>query len=493
MAFSDSKIQVSRQDVWWGYAAQFFALASGVIILPLVLRLLSGEEVGMNYLMLSVATLATLVDFGFSTQFATHITYVYSGASYLQKEGLAKEGLFPPGQLNYRLLATLIRTARWLYRLLGGLVLVVMLTIGTAYVHRVTHGFTNVRHSFLIWVVYSFSIFFQIYYAYYGALLLGSGKIRESKKASVYTNLLKIGLTYLLLLTGCGLLGLVLANLLSPFLTRYLSYRYYFTLRQRVRLRPYLISFAEQWQLFRLVWHNSKKMGLCSFAYYLTHGATLILAGLYLPLHEVASYGLMVQLLTLLSSVSCILFTLYFPRFGSLRMQHRADILLRESALTFAVFYGSYLLGALAIIIGGNFLLQLIGSTTFLPGTGILAFASWVWFLDGNAWNCCLLIASRNHFPFLPSVFLTAVSVMGASYVALVWVGGGIWALLLVQAVVQGITYVWYWPRYVMDELHTTWWRFIRIGREEMGRQATLLFKDGLRKYHRIFFCKLKK
>lgn len=478
MAFSDSKIQVSRQDVWWGYGAQFFALASGVIILPLVLRLLSTEEVGMNYLMLSVATLATLVDFGFSTQFATHITYVYSGASYLQKEGLAKEGVFPPGQLNYRLLATLIRTARWLYRLLGGLVLVVMLTIGTAYVHRVTQGFTNVRHSFLIWVVYSFSIFFQIYYAYYGALLLGSGKIRESKKASVYTNLLKIGLTYLLLLTGCGLLGLVLANLLSPFLTRYLSYRYYFTPRQRVRLRPYLISFAEQWQLFRLVWHNSKKMGLCSFASYLTHGATLMLAGLYLPLKEVASYGLMTQLLTLLTGVASILFTLYLPRFGSLRMQREPDVLLREAALTLNVFYGLYLIGAVVLVVGGNPLLRATGSATLLPQSGILAFASLVWFFDGNAWNYCLLIASRNAFPFLSNVLFTAVTLTAGSYVALAWAGGGIWALLLVKAVAQGIVYDWYWPRYVMREWQTSGFSFLRLGWREIRLQIVRLKKE---------------
>lgn len=478
MALYGSKIQVSRQDVWWGYGAQFFALASGVIILPLVLRLLSAEEVGMNYLMLSVASLATLVDFGFSSQFATHLTYVYSGAGYLQKDGLANVGLFPPGQLNYRLLATLICTARWLYRVLGCLVLAVMVTAGTAYVYRVTQGFTNVRHSFLIWMVYSVSIFFQIYYAYYGALLLGSGKIREAKKASLYTSLLKIGLTYLFLLAGWGLLGLVLANLLSPFLTRYLSYRYYFTLRQRVLLRPYRISVGEQWQLFRLVWHNSKKMGLCSFSSYLTHGATLMLAGWYLPLKEVASYGLMTQLLTLLTGVAGILFTLYLPRFSSLRMQREPEVLLREAALTLNVFYCLYLIGAVVLVAGGNPLLRATGSATLLPRTDIVAFASLIWFFDANAWNCCLLIASRNAFPFLSNVLLTAVALTAGSYLALAWAGGGIGALLLVQAVTQGLAYDWYWPRYVMREWRMSAFCFLAIGWREIRWQAVRLKKE---------------
>lgn len=64
-------IKVSRQDIIWGYFAQFFSIASGIIILPMVLRMLSAEEVGMNYLMLSVGQLVTLVDFGFFSPIRT--------------------------------------------------------------------------------------------------------------------------------------------------------------------------------------------------------------------------------------------------------------------------------------------------------------------------------------------------------------------------------------------------------------------------------------
>ena len=49
-------ITVTKKDVLWGYFAKFFTVASGVLILPLILKLLSPEEVGMNYIMLSVGT-----------------------------------------------------------------------------------------------------------------------------------------------------------------------------------------------------------------------------------------------------------------------------------------------------------------------------------------------------------------------------------------------------------------------------------------------------
>lgn len=477
MALSGSKIQITPREVGWGYFAQFFAIASGVIILPLVLRLLSAEEIGMNYLMISVASLVLLVDFGFSPQFANNIAYVYSGAPSLQKNGLTRTEVYAPGEMNYRLLATLIQTARWLYRLLGGLVLLLMLTAGTAYVYRVTDGFTNVRYALPIWILYSFSVFFQIYYGYYGALLTGSGKIRESKKASVYTSLLKIGLTYFLLLAGAGLLGLVAANLVSPFLTRYLSYTYYFTPGQRALLKPYRISVAERRALFRIIWHNSKKMGICSLSSYLTHGATFMLAGFYLPLSEVASYGLLVQLLTLLAGVSGILFTLYLPRFSSLRLRNQPEILYRESALTFCVFYGLYFVGAFILIAGGNYLLRIAGSQTLLPDAYLVAFASLVWLFDGNAWNCCLLIVSRNEFPFLKNILFTALGLLSGSYVGLAWAGGGIGTLIIVQALAQGMVYDWYWPRYVLREMHTTAGGFLQTGCREIYRSAGCLVK----------------
>ena len=71
------QIAVSKSDVIWGYAAKFFSLATGVIVLPVVLRMLSTEEIAMNYLMLTVSSLVALFDFGFAPQFGRNITYVF--------------------------------------------------------------------------------------------------------------------------------------------------------------------------------------------------------------------------------------------------------------------------------------------------------------------------------------------------------------------------------------------------------------------------------
>jgi len=80
-------INISKTDVLWNYIAQFFSLASGLITLPLILKMLTVEEIALNYIFLTVSSLVLLFDFGFSPQFSRNVSYVYGGAQTLKKEG----------------------------------------------------------------------------------------------------------------------------------------------------------------------------------------------------------------------------------------------------------------------------------------------------------------------------------------------------------------------------------------------------------------------
>ena len=75
-----SNIKISKKDLIWSYITQFFQMASGLITLPLILKMLSEEVIGLNYLMLTISSLIALFDFGFAPQFGRNITYLFSGA-----------------------------------------------------------------------------------------------------------------------------------------------------------------------------------------------------------------------------------------------------------------------------------------------------------------------------------------------------------------------------------------------------------------------------
>ena len=125
-------ISISKSDVIWSYISQVFGLGAGLITLPLILHMLTTEEIAMNYLMLTVGAMVAILDFGFSPQFGRNFTYVFSGAQKLEKEGLNDN---VQKEINYHLLKCLIDAAEYVYRVISVIVLVLMLTFGTWYIY----------------------------------------------------------------------------------------------------------------------------------------------------------------------------------------------------------------------------------------------------------------------------------------------------------------------------------------------------------------------
>ena len=53
---------LTRGDVLWGYIAQVLNIGAGLILLPILLRNLSPEDVGLWFVFISLAALAQLLE-----------------------------------------------------------------------------------------------------------------------------------------------------------------------------------------------------------------------------------------------------------------------------------------------------------------------------------------------------------------------------------------------------------------------------------------------
>ena len=83
-------IQIGREDLYWNYGATFLKIASSALLLPLILRMMSSEMVGIWSVFMTVTAFASLLDFGFCGSFTRNITYVFSGVVKLKKEGFER-------------------------------------------------------------------------------------------------------------------------------------------------------------------------------------------------------------------------------------------------------------------------------------------------------------------------------------------------------------------------------------------------------------------
>ena len=468
-------ITITKQDIFWSHLSKAFNLISGLLILPLILMSLTEDEIGMNYLMLTVGALVTLVDFGFAPQFGRNISYVYSGAQDLREEGIEspKSSL----EINYKLLATLIHTARYVYRVLGLIAIIFLLSFGTLYIYQVTDGFSKVEYSLLIWIVFSFSIFFNIYFSYYISLLTGKGMIMESNKANIYSKIFYVLFSFFSLYCGFGLLGITVVGLFSPFIHRFFSRKFFFTEQLRTEIDQYKISKNEVNSLISKIWFNSKKLGIVMLAAFTITKFSLFLAGLFLPLGAIASYGLMMQITGVISGLATILFITYIPKFSYYRVQEEHKSLINIFSLTMFVFYAIFITGGLVFLILGPSILELMGSKIMLPSLGILLIYLTVNLLETNHSLYATLITTKNTVPFVKPALISGFFVILGSYLSLKYTCLGLLGLILVQGFCQLAYNNWKWPLYVCRELNTTFPKIVVLGITQVGAKIYARYK----------------
>lgn len=459
-------ISVNKKDVLWGYIAQFFSIGTGLITLPLILNRLSSEEVGFNYILLSVGALVSLCDFGFAPQFGRNITYVLSGARRLKPEGLDSESV--RDGVDYHLLLTVIKTAQNVYKYISAAVLLLLLSVGTIYINHVTHGFSNVNNALLIWLTYSVSVFFNIYFKYYSSLLVGSAKIVESKKALIVSRSVYIVLCYVLLLCGVGLLSVVISNFIAPFIERFLSYRWFYTKEMKEKLRDIKVEKSEIRSTFNTIWFTSKWLGLNMLGSYAYNQSGTFISGLFLSLDQVASYGLMLQFFNIISSFSGTLIVTMQPNFCAYHLTNNKERLSKEFSMGIIILWCIYILGVIGVAFVIPPCLRLIGSNSVLPQTYLVVFFGIEALLHDNHAQCGTYISTKNKVPFVIPSLITGFFVIVFTLVFLKYFSLGILGIILARFIVEIAYNHWKWPVWVLNDLELNTLNFIRNGFEEI-------------------------
>lgn len=468
-------VEITKKDVTWSYVAKLFQIGSGLVTLPLILRLLTTEEVGMNYLMLTVSSIVGLMDFGFSPQFGRNFTYVNSGARRLCREGVEEER---SGSIDWHLLSVLISTARFVYRRLSVLALIVMLTFGTGYIWYLTEGFTNVNNSLYIWILYSFSTYFNIYFSYYSSLLTGSGMIRESSQAAILSKSAYLVLCTLFLLFGWGLFAVVAANFIAPFVQRYVSYRAYFKPELKARLAEQTVTRDDIRETFSVIWFNAKKLGINFIGAYAVNKMGMFIIGFFLPLATIGSYGLLTQLTTIVSGIANTMFVTYLPKVSNCRVTGDRPMLKRTISFSMVVGQIIMLAGALGIIFVAPYLLELIKSQTMLPSRLICVLYLVIVALELNHSEFASVISTENKIPYVVPSLVSGGVIVLLTFIALKFTTLGLLGVVLVQGIVQAAYNNWRWPLWVFRELDMSISEFYGTGFDSIIKTVSGLWKS---------------
>ena len=430
-------------------------IGAGILLLPFILHKMPQETVGIWNIFQVITALVLLLDFGFRPTFARNISYIFSGVKTLQRDGVAHTT--HDASVDYSLLkGTLVAMQRF-YRWMALVVFGLLATIGTVYFWYILQKYSGDRQDALTaWLLLIGINCYNLYTMYYDALLTGKGYVTRIQQLNMISQIVYIGLAIGLIYAGFGLTAIVASQLVSIIIRRIMAYRTFFTREMQVCLREAVPQ--DDKDILKAISPNAIKVGLTYLGAFLITRSAMLVGSAYLTLEQIASYGITVQVMDVLSRCSQVLYIAYTPRLAQCRAEN--DILqLRRYYIWCKVTYiGIFLLGGIIWIYLGDWALQLIGSHTLFLATPLLVAALVVGFLESNHALSAGFIMADNRIPFfIPSL------VSGAATFILLWVflgpcHLGLWALIMAPGVAQLAYQNWKWPSVVINELWGKRW-----------------------------------
>ena len=463
--------KISFNDLLWTYFSQFLNFGVGLVTLPFVLKLLNTNEIAINYLILTIGSMVSLLDLGFSTQFARSLTYLLSGSQKIIREGVyeAKDG----ANVNYNLVAVLISTAKYFYLRVAVIALILMFTLGTFYFYTLTNGFSSIKNAIFLWILYSFSVFFNLYYMYYNSLLQGSGLIKELSIVTISSRLFSVSITIILLSFDLGLISVVISNFISPFIGRFFAHNFFFKNTIGDNINGIRINKNDVKDMLSTLSVNGSKLGLVMVATFLGTKFSLFLSGIYLSFAQIASFGLMIQFVSILSAVSSNVFNVYLPEFASLQVKNDFDKLKKLLSSSMMMYYLLFVLGGIFILFILPLILNFIGSNAILPNRIVVFIFLFITLLENNHAHFGSIILSRNSIPFVfPGLFAGVITLVG-SYLVLEFTSYNILGLVIVQGFSQALYNNWKWPKLVLNQLNISFVEFLIMGINELTHKIS--------------------
>lgn len=455
-------IQITRRDVIWSYASYILQTGAGFFLLPVILNRLPSEELAIWYVFLSITALVNLLDFGLQPTIMRNVSYIFSGAKSLKKQGVVIQNEVLT--IDYSLLKNLIKSIKKIYMIIAFLIAVIMFSVGSIYIKSITNALINQEQILISWYIYILSIVLNFYFYYYTPLLMGRGKIAESNQTIVMSKLSYILIAALGLINGYGLVAVSVGNLLGSLVNRATSFYFFYDKNTRENLKN---AEANDANLLPVLWSNAYKLGLVSIgAFLITKGNTLI-ASKYLDLETVAQYGLTLQIIMILSTVASIFFRTHLPKFNNYRMLGNIDEVKKDYAKSVIVMNLVYLVGVIGILSFGNSILDAVGSKTMLLPNAYVALILLVIYLESNHSNSSTLITTKNEVPFVSSALLSGLGVLLLGLISVKYLSMGILGLILSQGLVQLSYNNWKWPKEILRDLDTTYFEIIKIGLRE--------------------------
>lgn len=417
--------------MFWSFLSAFLRSGAAVFVLPLIIRSLPEQQIGLWYTFSSIGGLVLLLDLGIGQTSSRSASYFWGGARSLQAFGVKKsEGPENSGP-NIPGLLDLIATLRVYYRFIAFICFLLLSTVGGYWIWKQTAGYPDASMMRGAYLFYCVGNFINITGSLWPSLLVGINEVRYSEQLIVFGLFIYYIMSAAGLLLGFGLWSLVTANFAMYFSVRWLGHKRVLRLVRREKSS----NGKFQFDLLKTLWPNAWRLAGTSLGAYLIINANTLVCTSLLGLDVTASYGLTLQIVILLVTVSRTWLQVKIPVLNQWRFQGRSLDIARLFASRLRLLLLTYILGALAIMaLGPTFLHLLHARTELLPTPQLVLFLI-ISLLEINHASYAALVMTDNRNPFLLPALVSGVFIVAISLILTPRIGT--WGLIISQGLVQ--------------------------------------------------------
>lgn len=363
-----------------------------VIVLPLILTRLKTAEIALWYLFMSIIALQSVVDAGFSPTFTRVIAYVMGGAGLHELKQPIKTD---SNNFNRKTLNQVYSTMKTVFLYLGLIWTLLLILVGTAALIKPINSVADPKTAWLAWGIIVVVSCLSLQGNLYASYLQGINQIALFRRWEALTALTGIISSILVMITGGGLLGLVIANqgwqLISIIRNRWLAGK-----AENGIIRSFVKEPFNK-IVYDAVWPSAWRSGLgVLMCYGLIHASGIIYAQLGNPA-SVAAYLLGLRLISTVTQFSQAPFYSKLPLFARLYAESRREELVCLAQRGMAFAYWSYVASFVALGLAGPHLLKLIGSNAQFPDQLLWSLLGIGFFIERYGAMHIQLYSTTNH------------------------------------------------------------------------------------------------
>ena len=448
----NSKLIIGKKDVLWNYLATLLQIGSGVLLYPLILNKFPAELLGIWSVFMTITALTGILDFGFSPSFSRNITYILSGVNQLQKTGIQTD-INKSDDVNIHLFSSTFGAMKWFYGRIAIILLILLSIVGTFYIFHLLDKNNQLedKQIWLAWIIFILSNVYQLLTMYYDALMTGMGKIKQSKQFIFISQSTYLITSVILIMLDFGLVAVVAAQFIALIIRRILSDSYLKKNSLFSKIVP--VSHIQKREIIQIIMPNAIKLGITGLGAFLVLQSSVIIGSLFVELKQLASYGISVQIINVIASLSTVYYATMLPKITEWRVHH--ELLKIKSAYfkTVLIALLVFVISFMFIFIWGYDLFDLIGSKTELLPVGMLTVIFIITFLEKNHAIAGGFLLMKNEVPYFRAAIFSGVGVVLLLLLFVGYMKIGLWGMILAPGIVQLVYQNWKWPVELLKDL----------------------------------------